>query len=381
CPRATVECSTRATFASMVRICSSRREWARTIRPCGCTVSRRFSSSTSAAGETRRSCFFGALADLHRTSQDMVFLPGSGRRRSPARRRPAPRSLDHAFLRARLGRGAFARACAAARAVLNVAASIARNSQRVQPMRPQPPATGAMACCASSQNRFCSAAASMKFKSSPLSASVAKVRRGVRNAMRSKCGYSLVLSNDRASSLARFAVTGMRPESITFSGPTDARPPARQHTRPRTARAAMCAAGSWAPPPETNQRWATRHEWPHLGFPLTSLDGGWNHFVAARSFAAAFDAGQAVFGLDDFELDAAVLFPRGGVRGGIERAVLTVALRDEAVGLHAARLECIHDSCRAQTSEVQVVSVGVALIGVAGHLEHGELGMPFERRG
>src|SRR6478736_1350529 len=49
----------------------------------------------------------------------------------------------------------------------------------------------------------------MKFKSSPFSASVANVRRGVRNATRSKCGYELAFSSESASSLARFAVTGM----------------------------------------------------------------------------------------------------------------------------------------------------------------------------
>jgi len=49
----------------------------------------------------------------------------------------------------------------------------------------------------------------MKFMSPPSSESVAKVRLGVRKAMRSKCGAALTFANESARSRARLDVTGM----------------------------------------------------------------------------------------------------------------------------------------------------------------------------
>src|SRR5579859_3224568 len=42
------------------------------------------------------------------------------------------------------------------------------------------------------------------------------------------------------------------------------------------------------------------------------LHGRGHDALRAGGFAAAFDAGEAFFGLHDLELDAAVLLPRGG---------------------------------------------------------------------
>lgn len=72
------------------------------------------------------------------THEEGVQFPG---RNAPAPAIAAPR----AYFRRFLGGGAMARACAATSALRNVASSTAFRSQRVAPMRPHPPDTGANA--------------------------------------------------------------------------------------------------------------------------------------------------------------------------------------------------------------------------------------------
>ena len=94
-------------------------------------------------------------------------------------------------------------------------------SQRVAPIRPQPPGTGARTSGAISQNVSCASASNMKFTSRPSPASVAKIRRGVLNATRLKWGASLTLSKRRSSLRARAAerptAEGYTPESVALT--------------------------------------------------------------------------------------------------------------------------------------------------------------------
>jgi hypothetical protein len=96
----------------------------------------------------------------------------------------------------RLRRPSLARPYAASAAATNTASSTAFNSHLVAPIRPHPPATGANARGAISQNASCASRSSMKFTSRPSPARVAKIRRGVLKATRSKWGASLTLMRD-----------------------------------------------------------------------------------------------------------------------------------------------------------------------------------------
>jgi hypothetical protein len=91
----------------------------------------------------------------------------------------------------------------------------------------------------------------MKFRSRPSRASVAKMRRGVRKATRSKCGAALAFASDKASSRARFAVTAM---AETYHGtppavPNRAVPDAEGERPARSSDVARCERDEVGTPP------------------------------------------------------------------------------------------------------------------------------------
>src|SRR5690606_33663199 len=105
-----------------------------------------------------------------------------------------------------------------------------------------------------------------------------------------------------------------------------------------------------------------------------------DHAARSRALAAAGHAGPAVLGLDHLELDAPVLVPRGGRVRLVERAVLAVALRHQAPGGDAARLERLHHRRGARARQAQVVLVARTLVGVPGDLDHAELRVALQGR-
>src|SRR5690606_5599094 len=112
-----------------------------------------------------------------------------------------------------------------------------------------------------------------------------------------------------------------------------------------------------------------------------SVPGGLRRVYArgTSALAAALDAGVAFFGAHDLELDAAVLLPRNRVRGLVERTVLAVTLRDEAVRADAPSPERLHHARRARPREAEVVLVARAFVGVATGLDDREFRVALQR--
>ena len=105
------------------------------------------------------------------------------------------------------------------------------------------------------------------------------------------------------------------------------------------------------------------------------------HPVRRRVGAAELHARRAVLGLQDLELDAAVLRPRGLVVPRIDGAVEAIALAAQPVLRDAALHERRHHRVHARLRELEVVLLGAALVGVPGDLDEREVLVLLQRLG
>src|SRR5690606_2415419 len=91
------------------------------------------------------------------------------------------------------------------------------------------------------------------------------------------------------------------------------------------------------------------------------------------------DAGRAVLGADDLELDATVALPRLRVVPRIDRAALAVARAAQALAGDASLDERLHDGGRTVTREADVVLVARSLVGVSLHLDERDVRVADQR--